>query len=164
MKIWQYFILFIINNFLSFTRFFELKRKLLISTGMEIGSNTKIVGPIYFGTDIKVKIGSNCWIGKNLNIDGNGQVEIGDNVDIAPHVIINTGGHKIGDKGRRAGDGVIFNSKIGDGSWIGTNVTIVNGANIGESVVVAAGSVIIEDIRNDTLAAGVPAVVKKELS
>lgn len=164
MKIWQYFVLFIINNFLSFTRFFELKRKLLISAGIEIGSNTKIVGPIYFGTDIKIKIGNNCWIGKNLNIDGNGEVEIGNSVDIAPHVIINTGGHKIGYKNRRAGAGVIFNSKIGDGSWIGTNVTIVNGANIGKSVVVAAGSVIIEDIRNNTLVAGVPAVVKKELS
>ncbi|MFE4525521.1 acyltransferase [Cytobacillus firmus] len=164
MKVWRYLIIFIINNFMSFTRFFEIKRRLLISAGYKIGKGTRIVGPIYLGSQVNLKIGENCWIGKNLNIDGNGDVCIGDNVDIAPHVTINTGGHQIGDRSRRAGKGLRFKTKIGKGSWIGTNVTIVNGSEIEESVVIAAGSVVISNIKKDTLVAGVPAKVKKELS
>src|SRR4051794_5541777 len=102
---WRVMVLFIINNFLSYTRFFELKRKLLLSANIEVGKGTKVVGPLYFGNSIKVKIGKECWVGKELSLDGDGEVIIGDNVDIAPHVTINTGGHEIGTTERRAGEG-----------------------------------------------------------
>ena len=85
-KITRLIVLFIINNFLSCTRFFKIKRFLLSLAKIEIGKNTKVVGPLNFGNKIDITIGDNCWIGKNLSLDGNGEVIIGDNVDIAPQV------------------------------------------------------------------------------
>lgn len=154
---------YIINHFLCFTRFFSFKRTLLKWAGFKIGDNVRVAGPIYFSNVSQIKIGNNTWIGEDFNIDGNGNVSIGENVDIAPHVVINTGGHIIGSKDHRAGKGVINNVSIGDGTWICTRVTIVNQSSIGSGCVVAAGSVVIGDIDDNLLVAGVPAVKKKQL-
>lgn len=152
---------FIINNFLSTTHFFRIKRQLLIWASVEVGTGTKIVGPIYFGNVIDIKIGHNCWIGKNISIDGNGSILIGDNVDVAPHVVISTGGHKIESEIRRAGQGIVNTISIEDGCWIGTNTTIINNTTIGSGCVIAAGSTVIRDSAPNQLLAGVPAVRKK---
>lgn len=109
--------LFLINHLYAGTHFFEKKRRLLNSLGYEIGENTKVVGPIECtGTLI---VGKNCWLGKNLKVNGNGRVVIGDNVDIGPEVTFQTGGHKIGTADRRAGEGCIFSQSVGSGTWLG---------------------------------------------
>lgn len=155
--------LFFINTLFKGTRFFKIKRFLIKLCGIRIGENSKVVGPIEFGTQIKLSIGDNCWIGKNICFDGNGSVTIGDNVDIAPHVVINTGGHLIGDEFRRAGEGINTSIVIGSGTWIGTNVTIINDVNIGTGVVIAAGSLINKNVEKNVMVAGVPGKIKKEL-
>lgn len=153
---------FIINNFLSTTHFFRLKRYLLNWASIEVGKGTKIVGPIYFGNVITISIGKDCWIGKNINFDGNGTIIIGDSIDVAPHVVISTGGHQIESETRRAGKGVVNTINIKDGCWIGTNTTIINNTTIGSGCVVAAGSTVIRDSSPNQLLAGVPAIRKKD--
>lgn len=51
---------------------------------------------------------------------------------------------------------------IGNDVWIGLNVTILPGVKIGNGVTVAAGSVVIEDVPDYCVVAGVPARVVKE--
>ena len=51
--------------------------------------------------------------------------------------------------------------QIGDDVWIGTHVIILPGASIGTGSVIAAGAVVMSDIPDYAIAAGVPAVVKK---
>ena len=143
-------------------QYFEKKRKLLIAAGVEIGEGTKIVGPIY--PHGKLIIGKNCWIGKNLMVNGNGTVTIGDNCDIAPEVIFQTGGHEIGKKDRRAGDGVIFNQSVGDGTWIGGRVTILNSTVIGKSCVIAGCACVIGNVKDNSVVGGVPARILKTLN
>lgn len=155
---------FLINHFLCCTRFFYVKRILLNFAGIKTGKNSKIVGPIFFGNNIEISIGNNCWIGKNISFDGDGKILIKNNIDIAPNVTINTGGHKIGSNFRRAGVGIKNTIIIEDGCWIGTNVLIINNVLIEKGVVVAAGSVVIRDVEKDTLIAGVPARVKRRLT
>ena len=84
--------LFLVNHVLTGTRpcFFETKRRWLNSIGYSIGEGTKVVGPMECYA--KLKVGRNCWLGKNLKINGNGTVEIGDNCDIGPEVTFQTGG------------------------------------------------------------------------
>lgn len=150
-----------VNHFLTGTKFFALKRKLLCSIGYEIGENTKIVGPIMNTGHISV--GRNCWVGRNLTVHGNGSVIIGDNCDIAPDVMFLTGGHQIGNAERRAGAGETYQITVGSGVWIGARATILLNTVIGDGAAVAACACVTRDIPGNTLAGGVPARVIKEL-
>lgn len=147
----------IVNTILLGSHFFELKRRLLILIGVKIGEKTKIVGPIHFGTMTTLSIGDNCYINRNFTIEGNGQVKIGDNCDIAPQVTILTGSHEIGNSQRRAGNGIIWNYEIGSGTWIGARTTILNGARIMDGVVIGVGSVVNKDCERNSIFVGVPA-------
>lgn len=52
---------------------------------------------------------------------------------------------------------------IGRNAWIGVNVTILPGVQIGEGAIVAAGAVVTHDVPDWTLVAGVPAKPIKTL-
>ena len=52
---------------------------------------------------------------------------------------------------------------VGDNCWFGANVSVMPGVTIGSGCVIAAGSVVTEDVPDNSMAAGVPAVVKKEI-
>ena len=52
---------------------------------------------------------------------------------------------------------------VGDNCWFGANVTVLQGVSIGKGCVIAAGSVIINDIPDNCLVAGVPACIKKHI-
>jgi acetyltransferase-like isoleucine patch superfamily enzyme len=47
---------------------------------------------------------------------------------------------------------------------LGTNATILPGIKLGKNVIVGAGAVVTKDVRDNTMVAGVPAVVKKNLA
>ena len=53
---------------------------------------------------------------------------------------------------------------IGEDCWLGGGVVVCPGVTIGNRCVIAAGSVVVKDIPDDSLAAGCPAVVKKRLN
>lgn len=157
----RYFFLLLVNKIFAGTKFFIIKRKLLNSIGYEIGENTKVVGPIECTG--KLKIGKNCWIGKNLKVNGNGSVVIGDNCDIGPEVTFQTGGHIIGTKERRAGEGRIFSQYVGNGVWIGGRSTIIGNTVVGDSSVIAGCACVVKDIPENTLVGGVPAKIIRRL-
>lgn len=51
--------------------------------------------------------------------------------------------------------------KIGNDVWLGKNVIITNGVNIGNGVIAAAGAVITKDVPDYAVVAGVPARIIK---
>ena len=53
---------------------------------------------------------------------------------------------------------------IGNLVFIGTGATILPDITIGNNSVVAAGSVVTKDVPDNVLVAGIPAIIKKELS
>lgn len=55
------------------------------------------------------------------------------------------------------------NPVIGDNVSLGANVTIIGPINIGNNVTVGAGSVVVKDIPNNCVVAGVPARIIKRL-
>lgn len=152
---------FMVNHLLAGTKFFEMKRRLLISIGYAIGEKTKVVGPLYCtGT---LKIGDSCWIGRNLTVHGNGSVNIGDRCDIAPDVVFITGGHQIGDNARRAGQGEHYCITIGNGVWLGARATILMNTTVADGCVVAACACVNKSVLSNMLVAGVPARIVRNL-
>jgi maltose O-acetyltransferase len=153
----------IINVFFSTTNFFTIKRFLLRTAGVEIGIDSKLVGPINMGTVAKLSIGDNCWIGSGVTIYGNGCVSIGDRCDLAPDVGFITGSHEIGDENRRAGKGSSHHIKIGNGCWIGARVSILGDVTISDSSIIGSTSLVNKDIEKNVIAVGLPAKKIKEL-
>lgn len=156
---WVY---FLINHIYNESSNFNRKNKLLKSIGIKIDDGSKIVGPLH--NTANLIIGKNCWIGRNFSAEGNGDVVIEDNCDIAPNVTILTGSHKIGGTHRRAGEGYNCKTTIGSGTWLCANVTVCPNVNIGKGNVVAAGTVVIKSTPSNFLICGVPGTKKKELS
>lgn len=154
---------FFVNNVFQGTRpsFWSIKRNLLNWAGMEIGSGTKIVGPVRIFGDLKV--GENTWIGTGFTVHGNGSVMIGSNCDIAPDVTFLTGSHKLGSHERRAGVGLSFRIIINDGIWIGGRSTFVGDIEIGNGCIVGACSLVNKSYCDDVMIAGIPTKIVKKL-
>ena len=153
--------MFRVNHLLVGTRAFEKKRRLLCSIGHEIGEGTKVVGPLVCTG--KLHIGSECWIGRDLTVTGNGDGYIGDRCDLAPGVMFVTGSHAIGDSHRRAGKGNNQPIRVGDGCWLGARATVLGGVTLGSGTVVAACACVAKDQPDNCLTGGVPAKIIREL-
>lgn len=155
--------LFLVNHIFVGTKPFscKMKRVLLGGIGCSIGEGTTVVGPIECKGNIIV--GKNCWIGKNCKVNGNGTVIIGDNCDLGPEVTFQTGGHAIGDRIRRAGQGESYHQVVGNGTWIGGRSTICNNTKIGEGCIVAGCACVVKDVEENTLVGGIPAKIIRKL-
>lgn len=91
-----------------------------------------------------------------------GEVHIGNNVMIAPHVMIAAGDHDFiqTEKPMRfAGELSKGPIRIEDNVWIGSNCTITDGVTIGRDAVVGANSVVTQDVGPYDIVGGVPARV-----
>ena len=145
------------------TRLFRFKTYLLRLRGFQVGDNVMVVSSV----KIKLKhfsVRDNTFIGhETLITGGDALVQIGQNVDIAPRCVIVSGTHEIGVSQHRAGIGKSEDITIGDGTWIGAHSTILGGVCIGQGCVIAAGSLVREDIDDNCLVAGVPARVIQRL-
>lgn len=90
-------------------------------------------------------------------------IHIGRNTLLAPRVQVLTAGHAL-DATERV-QGVEFGKpvRIGQDCWIGGGAIICPGVTIGNRSVVAAGAVVTKDVPANSLVAGVPARVLKQL-
>lgn len=146
------------------TRFFNLKRYLLLRCGFLIGENVKFVSTARIFLP-NLQVGNDTWIGHKVNfIGGEAAVKIGSNVDIGPEVMFATGTHIIGDVYRRAGPGYSLDIVVGDGCWLGARTTILGGVTIGAGSIIGAGSLVRTDIPPNSVAVGVPAKVIRQLA
>jgi acetyltransferase-like isoleucine patch superfamily enzyme len=80
---------------------------------------------------------------------------------IAPKVSIITENHPVNPKERKILD--LRSVKISRNVWIGASATILPGITIGENSVIAAGSVVTKDVPANTVVAGIPAKIIKNI-
>lgn len=136
--------------------------------GLSIGDGTVFGGPLTLRSGLppadRLRIGSGSIFATDIVINLDGAVTIGDNCSIGPFVKIYTGTHGIGPGSRRMLPTTSPKPvTVGKGSWLGLGTTVLPGVAIGEGCVVAAGSVVTDDIEPHTYAAGNPAMVVRPL-
>lgn len=169
-----------------------IKDDLIISEDTQINNLTTDKGSINIGYKCyilgtlmaypiggKIIIGDNCFVGDHTRIFSMERITIGKDVLIAHNVnILDTNSHSLDYEIRKQelqytienGEPKenIFKRKtcpiiIGDGVWIGLNSIILKGVNIGEGAIIAAGSVVTNNVPPYTVVAGNPAIVIKTL-
>jgi len=108
------------------------------------------------------EVGSGVYIGPQCNI-GKCQIGINTLLGSGVHIMSGKGQHNFDDLSKPIKDqgGTFEKVTIGQDSWIGNSALIM--ANIGKHCVVAAGSVVINDIKDYSIVAGNPAKVIKKL-
>lgn len=114
-----------------------------------------------------VELGSNVRIGHHLQISCANHVHICSNVNIGPFVFLTDHNHNfenpdvpIKDQGISVKSGA--NLVIGEGSWLGTKVTVVGDVHIGKHCVIGANAVVTKDIPDYSVAVGIPARVVRQ--
>ncbi len=150
---------------------------------MHIGKNT-LFGKLYITWPHKVSIGNNCILEHDIYFKYDGIWEKGHSICIDNNVFIGTGCEfnirksvHIGqnsmiasgcrfidhDHGIKAGElmgkqlGIEKAIKIGDDVWLGCNVVVLKGVEVGDGAVIAAGAVVTKSILQNEIWAGVPA-------
>lgn len=155
------------NNDITIDKKAELGKHVLLDTGR--GGNM-IIGRSYFGDYVKLHtaggilmIGNNVTIGAYGFVNAAGNVTVGDNVLCADKVNIVAENHGYADintpiRNQPCTPGEIV---IGEGSWLGINVTVLAGTTIGKNSVVGANSVVKGHFDDYCVIAGNPARVVK---
>ena len=128
----------------------------------EFGKRVNIEPKVIFFNLKNSEIGDNSGIGMGSQI---GTVKIGKNVMMGPEVVILSLDHSYSDtktpmmfQGNREDRSVI----IGDDTWIGTRVIILPGVRIGDGSIIAAGSVVTNNVEPFSIVGGNPAKLIKK--
>jgi acetyltransferase-like isoleucine patch superfamily enzyme len=131
--------------------------------GCAIGDNTKI------GAFVEVQ--KNAYIGKNCKISSH--TFICEGVTIEDNVFVGHNVSFINDSYPRAtaengqlqteADWKVEPTLVKKGASIGSGSTILSNVTIGENAIIGAGSVVTKDVPADTIVAGNPARVKKQV-
>lgn len=112
------------------------------------------------GFNPELSIGDNSGVGTNCRLSG--KIVIGKDVMMGPNCVMRTYSHKhdrldipMNQQGFEL-EQVMY---IGDDVWIGTNVIILPGVNIGSHCIIGAGAVVTKDVPDYAIVGGVPAKV-----
>lgn len=141
--------------------------RLYIIKGGSIAINGKINIKDYVELQAKgdIVFGNKCSINRYSRIVAFDKITLGDRVVIAQYVSILDHDHnyvKVGDELKIDG----YKTEpinIGNNVWVGDKVTITKGVTIGNNVIIAANSVVTNDIESNSLYGGVPAKFIKSI-
>lgn len=121
-----------------------------VCAGARIGAGCSLGQNVYVGNS--VVIGDNCKIQNNVSVYDN--VTLGDNVFCGPSMVFT---NVYNPRAAVMRKDEYRDTCVARGATLGANCTIVCGINLGEHCFVAAGAVVVRDVKPYALVAGVPA-------
>lgn len=142
-------------------------RNVRAANRIEFGRNIRIKKHAWFSltTGCRASIGDNTRVGRHFVLAGvDTSIVIGENVLISERVFISEANHDFTDVTRPVvGMGSVSGGpvRIGSDSWLGIGVCVLPNVTIGRHCVIGANAVVTHDIPDYSLAAGVPAKVRK---
>ncbi|HYP91159.1 MAG TPA: acyltransferase [Polyangiaceae bacterium] len=147
---------------------FRTRTAMFRAAGVKIGAHSLIQGKMRLtgrGNPCELlTIGDGTLVTGGLHVDLGAPVRIGNMVRIGHDVSLLTINHAVGPSYLRAGTSFFAEIVIEDGAWLASRCTVLPGVTIGAGAIVAAGSVVTRNVPPQTLVAGVPARVVRELA
>ncbi|EOH93033.1 sugar O-acetyltransferase [Enterococcus pallens] len=138
----------------------QLLKDLLGSVGKEA----------FFEPDFRCEFGKNIHLGERfyanfdcILLDG-AEIHIGDDVLFGPRAGIFTTNHAIDSAERVAGGCYSKPVRIGNRVWLGANVVINQGVEIGDNTIVGSGSIVTKSLPANVIAVGNPCRVLREIT
>lgn len=114
--------------------------------------------------EARIRIGRRSVLSNNVTVISCVAVDIGEECLIGDGVlIVDSDFHHTDPLKRRETPENDAPVSIGDNVWLGSRVTVLKGVSIGRNSVVAAGSVVTRDVPENTIVAGNPAKVIRQL-
>lgn len=129
----------------------------------ELPKDLEVKSPFYVDYGYNIHFGERNHINLGCYFMDGAPITLGDDEFIGPYCGFYTANHHPDHEIRNQGIEKALPITIGSHCWFGANVTIMPGVTIGEGCIIAAGAVVASDIPAYSLAAGVPAKVKKSL-
>lgn len=143
------------------------KKPVEFGNNVRIGAFSRVVASTSFNQIGEyIRIGNNVGIGEFAYLGGGGGLEIGNDCIIGQYFSCHPENHNFEDPNqllRLQGvgrQGII----IGNNCWIGSKVTILDGVEIGDNCVIAAGAVVTKSMPPNSVVGGVPARILRKTS
>jgi acetyltransferase-like isoleucine patch superfamily enzyme len=146
-------------------------------TDILLRNNVTLYGTLSSQTGGKIIFGNNTRLGRNSIIKSVNSVQIGDYTAIADNVVITDNNNHPEDPDFRrkmkldslGGDMRLWKHSenaaiiIGENVWVGEKSRIQKGVSIGDNSIIAAGSIVTKNVPPNTIVAGIPAKIIKEI-
>tara|TARA_R110002049_G_scaffold176086_1_gene343288 strand:- start:562 stop:1236 length:675 start_codon:yes stop_codon:yes gene_type:complete len=164
------------------------KKNIYFGSGVTIEENCFIdayaVNKLQFGNNVKIgafssisctshmskygvgfKIGNNSGVGRFTEFGSSGGIEIGNDVIMGSYVSFHSENHIFNDISKPIREQGVTSKgiKLGNNIWVGAKVTFLDGCEVGNNCVIAAGAVVKEIFPNNVVVGGVPAKILKHL-
>lgn len=145
----------------SYNNDLEMKNKVEKILGYAVPDTVRIRQPFYMDFGKNIKFGENVFVNASCHFQDHGGIRIGDNGFIGHQVVLATLDHDLNPNKRN--DMHPAPIILEDDVWVGSNSVILKGVTIGKGSVVAAGSVVKNDVPENVVVGDNPARVLKEI-
>lgn len=142
------------------------EEKIILGDGVKIGAYSSLSSTSHMSKYGKgLKMGNNSAVGQFTEFGASGGIEIGNDVIMGSYVSFHSENHNFDDPSRLIREqGVTSKSiKIGNNIWVGAKVTFLDGCQVGDNSVVAAGAVVNGIYPPNSVIGGIPAKIIKTI-
>lgn len=160
---------------IHFGKFLKLGDSVYISAlakkGVFLGNNVSIgaFSRVVVSTSLNhigeyIKIGNNVGLGEFAYLGGAGGLEIGNDCIIGQYLSCHPENHNYQNLNENIRNQGVNRKgiKIGANCWIGSKVTILDGVEIGDGCIIAAGAVVTKSFSKNSIIGGVPSKLIKK--
>lgn len=135
------------------------------------GNSLAVFAPFYCEYGVNIHVGKDCFVNYNCTFLDVSPITLKDNVWIGANVTLATPNHPFLPEERLPADypdghhDLEYSAPITieENCWICSSATICGGVTIGKNSIVAAGAVVTRDVPPNSIVAGVPAKVIREI-
>ncbi|GIT80625.1 acetyltransferase [Leifsonia sp. LS1] len=128
--------------------------------GSPVPDRTTIYPPFFTDHGLNLELAERVFINQNCTFLDYAGIRLAERVMVAPKVTFITVGHPVDTDDRRTwltGGPIV----VEENAWIGAGATILPGVTIGRDAVIAAGTVVAEDVPAASLVTGPKGAIKR---